>query len=83
MPTWFKSVSYGVYVIFIQFLGALGPLLTGVLSDAIGLVNALLCMQIFFVTGVMIIFLGSTFYLKDYRKARAEEAMAGCEKCPV
>lgn len=82
VPAWFKSISYGVYVIFIQFLGAMGPLVAGLLSESFGLVSALLMVQILFFVGAVVLMIAATFYLKDYNKARAAEQMAGCETCP-
>lgn len=73
VPSWFKSVSYGVYVLFIQFMGALGPLCIGVISDAFGLVNALLAAQILFFVAAIILVAISGSYLKSYNAARKAE----------
>lgn len=73
VPSWFKSVSYGVYVLFIQFFGACGPLLLGTLSTAFGLTKALLMIQIFTAAAVVVFLLISLVYIKDYEKARALE----------
>ncbi len=66
VPSWFKSVSYGVYVLFIQFFGACGPLISG-------LTKAFLMIQIFTAAAVVVFLLISLVYIKDYEKARALE----------
>lgn len=73
VPSWFKSVSYGVYVLFIQLMGAMGPLLTGILSDSIGLTNALIGIQFLFVLATLSLVAAGIFYLKDYQAARNAE----------
>lgn len=75
VPVWFKSVSYGVYVIFIQFLGAIGPLVAGVLSDAFGLVTAITVMQIVFGGALAALLLAGIYYIGNYNNARAEEQL--------
>lgn len=82
VPAWFKSVSYGTYVLAIQFLGSLGPLCAGLLSQSYGLVAALLIMQVFFILGAVILGVAGLFYTKDYNQARATEQLANCEACP-
>ena len=76
VPSWFKSVSYGVYVLFIQFFGAVGPMLVGALSNAFGLTNALLTLQLLLVVAVVIFVITSRFYLDDFDKARSLETSA-------
>ena len=73
VPSWFKSVSYGTYVLFIQFLGALGPIVTGFISQAFGLSNAILIVQGLFIISAVILIIASFFYIKYYQKARDEE----------
>ena len=77
VPSWFKSVSYGVYVLSIQLLGAVGPLLIGSLSEAFGLINALSISQMLLVLVVIIFAITSRVYLKDFEKARKMEHEAG------
>lgn len=74
VPSWYKSVSYGVYVVFIQFFGAFGPMLTGALSETFGLTPALSLIQILTLVAIISFFLTSRSYVKDFEKARALEA---------
>lgn len=76
VPVWFKSVSYGVYVLFIQLLGAVGPVCAGILSDTLGLVNALVVIQGLFVIATLVLIMAGFFYLKDYQAARRAEQEA-------
>ncbi|MCG6536081.1 MAG: MFS transporter, partial [Syntrophales bacterium LBB04] len=76
VPAWYRSVSLGCVIFGMQFIGMLGPYLTGVLSKNFGLMNAMIVMQMFFVICCIgFIVLGST-YLKDYKRSREEEAAA-------
>jgi MFS family permease len=74
VPSRFRSVSLGVVIFGMQFIGMLGPYLIGVLSKNFGLMNAMICMQI----GFIICFFGflyiGTIYRKDCQRAREEEA---------
>lgn len=80
VPSWFKSVSYGVYVLFIQLFGAVGPLLTGVLSEKMGLTQALSAIQVLLVVASVVFFLTSRVYVSDFMKARKLESESGlCE----
>lgn len=74
VPSWFKSVSYGVYVLFIQFFGAVGPLLIGALSSRFGLLEALIIAQVFNVLSIIIFLLVSRVYEEDLDHARQMEA---------
>lgn len=80
VPVWYKSISYGTYVLFIQLLGAAGPILGGVMSDAMGLQNALITAQIFFAASAIILFFAGGIYIKYYNAAREAELAAGV--CP-
>lgn len=80
VPVWYKSVSYGIYVLFIQLLGAVGPLLGGMIVDAIGIQNALSYVSAFFLISVVCLFLAGGIYTKYYNKARQEELATGV--CP-
>jgi MFS family permease len=73
VPKNLKSVSYAVYVLFIQFLGALGPILVGLVSQYFNLRTALVSVQILFVISALILFRCSFLYVKYYKKAREEE----------
>lgn len=73
VPSWYKSVSYGVYVLFIQLFGAFGPMITGNLSEAFGLTQALSILQISAAIAVLVFLVSSFWYVKDFNKARALE----------
>lgn len=78
VPSWYKSVSYGVYVLFIQLFGAFGPMITGSLSEAFGLTQALSLLQISAAIAVLVFIATSLWYVKDFNKARElEEKHAG------
>ncbi len=77
VPVWYKSVSYGIYVLFIQLLGAVGPTLGGVMVDALGVQNALTFSQVFFVISAAFLLIAGGLYTKFYNKAREEEAASG------
>jgi MFS family permease len=74
VPSWYRSVSLGCVIFGMQFIGMLGPYLTGVLSKHLGLMNALIWMQLFFVICFVGFFVIGTTYLKDYKRSREEEA---------
>ena len=77
VPVWYKSVSYGVYVLFIQLLGAVGPTLGGVLIDVMGTHAAMSsAMFIFFIPSILLIFAG-LLYNKYWQAARDAEKAAG------
>jgi uncharacterized membrane protein (DUF485 family) len=77
VPVWYKSVSYGVYVLFIQLLGAAGPILGGIMIDALGIATAIpLGMTFFAISAVLLIFAGLT-YNKCWQAARDAEKAAG------
>lgn len=76
VPSQYKSMSYGFYVVFIQGLGALGPVIAGFAVTKIGLTNMLLVTQaILFVSAFFFILAGFS-YVKDFNKARAAEKSA-------
>lgn len=74
VPIWFKSFSYGTYVVFIQFLGALGPLFAGIISDSMGLIPAMLSLQIGWFVAAGVLYLASRYYRQYHDLARALEA---------
>lgn len=77
VPSWFKSVSYGVYVLFLQLMGAFGPFVAGVLSEAFGLRYALVMIQVLSALAVVTMLLTSRIYLKYFNNAREMEKEAG------
>lgn len=77
VPAWYKSVSYGTYVLFIQLLGACGPTVGGILVDAMGVQQALVVVQAMMVITCAILFYAGRIYLKYYNKAREEERERG------
>lgn len=80
VPVWYKSVSYGIYVLFIQLLGAVGPTMGGVLVDAVGVQAALTYVQAFFAISAVLLFIAGSIYIKYYNRAREEELATGV--CP-
>lgn len=80
VPVWYKSISYGTYVLFIQLLGAVGPTLGGVMSDKMGLQTALVTSQLFFAISAILLFFAGACYLKYYNAAREQELASGV--CP-
>lgn len=77
VPSWFKAVSYGVYVVFIQLFGAIGPVLTGMLSDILGLKVSLSVIQLLMIFSIVSCILVCKTYLSDFEKARQCEQEAG------
>ncbi|EDT75570.1 MFS transporter [Clostridium butyricum] len=73
VPTQLRSISYGTYVVFVQFLGALGPIFTGAISQAFGIGIAILIVQAFFILSAIILVISSIFYIKCFEEARAED----------
>jgi MFS family permease len=80
VPVWYKSVSYGIYVLFIQLLGAVGPTLGGIMVDMMGVQNALANAQVFFVISAVLLFFAGGVYIKYYNRAREAELASGV--CP-
>lgn len=77
VPVWFKSTSYGAYVMFCQLFGAIGPFLTGQFSDTFGITAALCALQMVFLLATVFCFIVGFGYNKSYDKARTEEIAAG------
>lgn len=77
VPAWYKSVSYGTYVLFIQLLGALGPAVGGMMVDAFGVQYALVYAQIGMLVSAILCFLTARIYLKYYNAARDAERAKG------
>lgn len=74
VPARYKSCAYGTYVIFLQGLGFVGPILAGALSDNFGLEKALIYIQIVGVLSALAMLIGGFTYRNDHAKARAMEA---------
>lgn len=74
VPAWYKSVSYGVYVLSIQLFGAIGPLLAGTFSEMFGLVTALTILLSFSFLAIVAFLLASRGYIKNFERARKIEA---------
>lgn len=77
VPAWYKSVSYGTYVLFIQLLGALGPTVGGVMVDAFGVQYALVYAQVGMIISTILCFLTARIYIKYYNAARDAEREKG------
>jgi MFS family permease len=76
VPSWYRSVSLGVIIFGMQFIGMLGPYLIGVLSKNFGLMNAMIYMQVGFVICFFGFFYIGSIYRKDCQRAQEEEAAA-------
>ena len=64
-----RAVSYALCVISQNLLGAsLGPIVTGVLSDAYGIATALKLITLSAVVACVLFYLGSRFYKRDLDK---------------
>jgi MFS family permease len=74
VPAWYRSVSLGCVIFGMQFIGMLGPYLTGVFSKYYGLMNAMILMPMFFVICCVGFLVLGTTYLKDYNRSRQKEA---------
>ena len=74
VPAWYRSVSMGCVVFGMQFIGMAGPFLTGVLSERLGLMYALVAMQGFFVLCCVGFFFIGKSYRMDYDRTREQEA---------
>lgn len=55
VPAWYKSISYGTYVLFIQLLGACGPTVGGIMVDHIGVQQALVVVQATFIASFLLL----------------------------
>lgn len=73
VPTRYKTCSYGTYVLFLQALGFLGPILTGVFSDAFGFEKSLLYVQVLSIVSAAFMLAAGFTYNKDDAKSRALE----------
>lgn len=77
VPAWYKSVSYGTYVFFIQIFGAIGPTVGGRLIDMIGIQNGLVVVQAsMIITALLLVYAGKV-YLTYYNAARKAEEERG------
>lgn len=74
VPARYKTCSYGTYVLFLQALGFVGPILTGVLSDTFGFEKSLLYIQSLAVFSAVFLLIAGLTYAGDNAKARALEA---------
>ena len=74
VPPWYRSVSLGVVIFGMQFIGMVGPYLIGVLSKNFELINAMIYMQVAFVICCFGFLYIGTIYRKDFQRALDEEA---------
>lgn len=79
VPAHFKSSALGFYVVFLQCVGALGPVFMGRISEIIGLQNAMIYAQGFLFLGAIFFILSSFSYKKQVDKVIAENA--ACSEC--
>lgn len=76
VPSYFKSFSYGFITLCMQGIGALGPVLTGTLSDKFGLPKALAMIMCILIVSIILLIIASALYNKAYDKARLQETEA-------
>ncbi|MEE0511295.1 MAG: MFS transporter [Peptococcaceae bacterium] len=69
----FRSTSYGMYVIFIQAFGAVGPTLAGSLSEATNLMTSLILIQIAGVLAGIMFAIAGKMYIPTYKKVKEAE----------
>jgi len=77
VPSWYRSVSLGVVIFGMQFIGMLGPWLIGLLSKYYGLLTAMVLMQIAYFLCFFGLMIAGVGYRKDCERSRQEEAAAG------
>jgi len=68
----FKSSALGFYVVFLQCVGAFGPVLMGGLSGTFGLANTMIYAQCFLFLGALCFIIASFTYTKQVNKALIE-----------
>lgn len=73
VPAEYKSFSYGFYVIFIQLLGAIGPVIGGIMGDIMGMQTILIGVQFIILISVVLFILAGFTYRSDFNKARKLE----------
>lgn len=73
VPASYKAIAYGAYVICIQLLGALGPIITGFLSQSFGIAKALQIIPLFFIIPILMFLYASKYYVEYFNRARAAE----------
>jgi MFS family permease len=69
----FRAVSYGLYVVFIQAMGAVGPTLVGVISEASNLSFALASIQVFGLLAGLFYAIAGKLYIPTYNKVKKLE----------
>ena len=74
VPHWLRSISYGILVIGLFAIGLTGPYVTGVLSKSTDIRMALVYSQGFYALAVLFFIWAGFNYMKDYKRARDEEA---------
>lgn len=73
VPSQYKAFSYGIYVVFLQALGAIGPTVGGFLVQQYGITNMLIYVQgLYFVSAAFFVLAGFS-YVKDFNKSRSIE----------
>jgi MFS family permease len=79
VPSWYRSVSLGVVIFGMQFVGMLGPWLIGVFSKYYGLLSAMVLMQIAYFICFFGFMIAGVGYRNDCERSRKEEAAAGIQ----
>lgn len=79
VPSQYKAFSYGIYVVFLQLLGAIGPTVGGFMVEKYGLINMMVYVQVlYFISALFFVFAGFS-YIRDFNKSRAIEKAEAAE----
>lgn len=70
VPSRYRASAYGTYVTFLQGIGFFGPVLTGGLSQAFGIDQALVYIQGGYVMAALCFLIAGFTYRSDLKKAR-------------
>jgi MFS family permease len=71
-----RAITFAVAIIVQHLLGtALGPIVTGLISDAYGIQSAFKILPLFLVAGAVLFYLGSFFFNKDYDRVEKVELL--------
>jgi MFS family permease len=73
-----RATSYALAIIIQHLLGtALGPIVTGTISDSLGIKAAFTFLPIFLVAGAVLFFAGSFFFNRDFDRADKVDLQMG------
>ena len=71
-----RAITFAIAIIVQHLLGtALGPIVTGTISDAYGIHTAFMILPAFLIAAAVIFFIGSFFFNKDYDRVERVELL--------